>query len=106
MNFFAETYKSIRGKWFGKTPKGKIILGVKVGDFVLSLVGIKVNSDNKRYFWTYSSAVLVIIYYILALYTVYIYNKENSILESLKCFCVFGVVNSVISYFRFFFHFP
>lgn len=102
MNFIVEKYKSIRGKWFSKTPKGKLLFGLKVSDIVLSLVGLKLHSDNKRYFWTYSSGVLIIIYYILALYTVYIYKAENNTLESLKCFCVFGVVTSV-NYNRFFF---
>lgn len=95
MNFIQEKYKSIKKKWLNKTPKEKWSFCHKIGDFSLRVVGVHVFSDNKIYFWSYSSTVIVITYVILSTYTIIVSYMENDFKECFKCLCVSGVMASV-----------
>lgn len=95
MNFFREKYKSLKRRWFSKTPKEKYFFCHKIGDFTLRLVGINLFGNNEIYFWTYSSGVLLAIYTVLAVYTIVISNIESHFKECLECLCISGVMVAV-----------
>lgn len=95
MTFFVETYKSIREKWLSKTPREKWSFCHKIGDYTLRLIGVNVYNDNSRYFFSFTTGILMSTYAILAMYTIVIYNKENNLKECLNCLCVSGLMASV-----------
>lgn len=95
MNFISEKYESMKQKWMKKTPLGKWLVLHGIGDFALRLLGIHVYTDNKVYFWTYSSGILSTIYLVLVTYTAAVYTVEDNFKECLKSFCISSAIVSV-----------
>lgn len=95
MNYICEKYKSFKERWLSKTPKEKWSFCHKIGDFALRLIGVRVFSDNKIYFWSYSNLILLASYVSLAMYSIFICIMEDKFEECFKCLCISGQMSSV-----------
>lgn len=55
------------------------------------LIGIRVYTDMKNYWYTATSAVLITIHFILTAYTIQYYFRRNEFVRGIECTCFIGI---------------
>lgn len=73
------------------TPKAKALLIIKACRELCELVGIRFLSDMKVYWLSYGAGVMVLIYLVLATYTVIYNTYHNNFSNGIKATCVVGI---------------
>lgn len=84
--------KFFKAHWSNK-EKFEQIAGVVDG--TLSLLGCRVLSDGRIDWWTYSSLVVVSIYWLLAIFTICYHVGHNQLGKALPSLCLLGISISV-----------
>lgn len=73
------------------TPKAKALLIVKVCRVMCDSIGVRFMSDCKVYWLSYVPGCMVVLYLILATYTLIYYTHHNDFLRGIKATCVIGI---------------
>lgn len=73
------------------TPKAKALLVIKACRTLCDLVGIRFLSDMKIFWLSYVSGAMVLIYLLLAFYTVIYYTYHDDFSRGIKATCVIGI---------------
>lgn len=84
-----------RKKWLSKTPKEKFNVLYEIGNKMCRLVGIRIFSDMKVYWYTASDGIMYAIYFLLVIYTIVYYTKIDEFLRGLQSTVVIGIVVTV-----------
>ncbi|XP_031626433.1 uncharacterized protein LOC116342813 [Contarinia nasturtii] len=83
------------------TPKGKAMLVVKACRLMCDSIGVRFLSDSRVFWLSYAAGTMVLIYLILAVYTVIYNTYNNNFSHGIKATCVVGIaVPSVLLYFE------
>lgn len=82
-NFFADIEQI--------TPKTKALLINKSARMILDMIGVRFLSDMKVYWFSYCAGFMVLIYLLLAIYTVIYYTYHNNFSQGIKATCVVGI---------------
>lgn len=84
-----------------KTPKQKWQIVYNIGGYLSESVGCTVYTTMKNYWYTYIAEVLVFTYFVLTLYTMWYYSREEEYFRGLQGTCSIGIV-FVVNVFRVF----
>lgn len=84
--------KFLKAHWSNREKYEKI---AGVVDGTLSLLGCRVLSDGRINWWTYSSLIVVSIYWSLAIFTVCYHADHNQFGKALPSLCLLGISVSV-----------
>lgn len=79
-----KNFQTNRAKWQRKTPKEKFDDLYRLGDKMCRLVGIRIFSDMKVYWYTASDGIMYAIYFLLVIYTIDYYTKRGEFLRGLE----------------------
>lgn len=96
---------ALRRNWSFSTPKQKWRFFYSAGNKAGSLIGLRFFGDAKINWYSYMIALVVSLYYILAVYTIALFTGQGQFSEGIKCLCIFGTYTSVRSKFGFVFFF-
>lgn len=75
----------------GMTPKSKALLVVKACRFMCDSIGIRFLSDSRVFWLSYVAGFLVLLYVILAIYTIIFNTYHHNFSHGIKATCVVGV---------------
>lgn len=73
------------------TPKAKASLVVKACRLMCDSIGVRFLSDSKVFWFSYLSGIMVLVYLILAIYTVCFYTYHQKFSHGIKATCVIGI---------------
>lgn len=73
------------------TPKAKALLVVKACRLMCDSIGVRFLSDMRVFWLSFGAGTMVLIYLILATYTVIYYTYHNDFSRGIKATCVVGV---------------
>lgn len=73
------------------SPKEKALLVVKACQLMCDSIGVRFLSDMKVFWLSFGAGTMVLLYLILATYTVIYYTHHNDFLHGLQATCVVGV---------------
>lgn len=73
------------------TPKAKALIIIKICRMFCDSVGLRFLSDMKVFWLSYCSGIMVLIYLVLACYTVVYYTYHNNFSHGIKATCVVGI---------------
>lgn len=73
------------------SPRAKAFLVIKSCRLLLELIGVRFLSDMRVFWLSYGAGVMVLVYLILATYTVIYNTYYNNFLHGIKATCVVGV---------------
>lgn len=88
-------YRNIRKKWQEKTPKRKWDFIFNIGRVMSELIGLRIFSDMKIYWYTASSAVLLTLNYFVTAYTIQYYFRRSEFVRGIECTCFVGITTLV-----------
>lgn len=80
-----------RKQWDKKTPKQKWQSVYNFNKLLAELIGLRILSDMKNYWYSAVIGVIIIFYIITATYTAQYYSMRGEYFRSLECFCVSGI---------------
>lgn len=86
---------ALRRNWSIATPKQKWQFFYRVGNGAGSLIGLRFLGDGKVNCYSYLIALVVSLYYTLAVYTIVLFTGHGQFSEGIKCLCLFGSYTSV-----------
>lgn len=89
---FQSRYKDFKEKWHNKTPKEKWQSVYNFSKMTCEIIGIRVLSDIKNYWYTISCGLDGILYFVLVTYTVQYYFRRGEYIRSMECTCLIGIV--------------
>lgn len=96
LEYLKRKYNSNKQIWVNKKPNEKWEVLRKVGDCLLSFVGVRVLSDCKINWNSYVPLFIMIQYLSLITYTIFYYGKRDRVFEGLPCLCLSGTVIAVM----------
>lgn len=73
------------------TPKAKALLVIKACRTLCDFVGIRFLSDMKIFWLSYGAGTMVLMYVLLATYTVIYYTYHNNFSHGIKATCVVAI---------------
>lgn len=86
---------ALRRNWSTATPKQKWQFFHHVGNRAGCLIGLRFFGDGKINWYSYLIALVVSLYYTLAVYTIVLFTGQGQFSEGIKCLCLFGSYTSV-----------
>lgn len=92
---FRRKFKSFGEFWATCSAKKKYHLLYNFIAELSRLIGCRFFIDGVVYWWSYTAYVLVLIYWLLATYTIVYHTMNGHFLRCLPCLCSFGVSVSV-----------
>lgn len=88
-------FKHARKSWYEKTPKGKWEFLYLLGNTLCKLIGIRIFSDMKKYWYSGTVGLLGVSYCILNTYTIQYYIRKNNLDRCLQCSYLLGIAFAV-----------
>lgn len=73
------------------TPKAKALLVIKACRLMCDSIGVRFLSDCRVFWLSYIPGLMVLLYLILAIYTVIYYTYHNDFSRGIQATCVVGV---------------
>lgn len=83
--------------WSRKTPRQKIRTIYNIADYSVRVVGVRVFTDDTRYWWTYSGYLSSFSYFLITIYTIVYHIQNNQFNKCFNCLCLSGMSVSVSS---------
>lgn len=95
------TFRRVQKHWRKKTPKERWILIYNFGGKMTeTLVGVRIFSDMRVYWFSYSAGTLMMIHFASMINTLWVAHKRNDILSGLQCTGTLGMCISVSCFFQ------
>lgn len=88
-------YSAAKQSIANKSPKQKWQIIVDFTSFVLKIAGLSFLTEDRIYWWSYSSGLTLFIYFILAPYSVIYHIHRGDLSSALNPVCILGVCISV-----------
>lgn len=85
------TCQNVRKKWQVKTPKQRWEFLINFGRVLCEMIGVRIYSDMKIFWYTGTSAVLITIHFTLTVYTVQYYFRRREFVRGMECTCFIGM---------------
>lgn len=85
------TYENVKDKWQTKTPKQKWQHIYNSANVVCEVIGIRILSDMKNYWYSASCGLVGGLYFSLLIYTAQYYFKRKEFTRVLECTCLIGM---------------
>lgn len=85
----------LKSKWNKRTPKAKWQMIHDIGSFTAKIIQVNLYTHQKLGPLAFTLGAVCFNYYVVVLYTVYFYHKNNQFKDCLPCFCLMGVITTV-----------
>lgn len=92
-------YKQFWQKIDCMSPKQKAMMPMKAARTLLDFISVHFLSDLRVFWFSYMAGLMVLIYMMLATYTIIYYTYHNQVSTGLKATCVIGVALPVTTIF-------
>lgn len=94
-NTLKSKYQNAQRAWQSKSPADKWDTIHNIGRFESDIIGIRLFSDMKVNWYSASCGVLIVIFFLLDIYTIQYYLRRNEFVRGMECTYVVGIVVAV-----------
>lgn len=88
-------YRAALKNWRHRTPKQKFNVLFNIGRVMSEMIGLRVYSDMKIYWYTGSCGILCLLNYAMTFYTIQYYFRRNEFVRGMECTCFIGITTCV-----------